>query len=102
MLYIQITQVMLRRPKRGGHTFWFIIIYASILFPLTTMAFAAKFKFVEALYLALPNYSGGPDQYWEDHSGDLSNIMSQAWYVFLFGSVEDTNLVYFHPHQVSQ
>jgi hypothetical protein len=93
MLYIQITQVMLRRPKRGGHTFWFIIIYASILFPLTTIAFSAKFKFVEALYVALPDYIGGPDQYWEDHSGDLSNIMSQSWYVFHFGSAEDTDLI---------
>jgi len=78
MLYIQITQVMLRRPKRSGPTFWFIIIYASILFPLTTVAFAAKFKYAEALYLALPNFPGTMDDYWEVHSVDLTNIMSQA------------------------
>ena len=81
MLYIQITQVMLRRPKRSGRTFWFIIIYASILFPLTTIAFGAKFKYAEALYLALPNFHGAIEDYWREHSGDLTNVMSQAWYV---------------------
>ncbi len=74
MLYIQVTQVMLRRPKRSGNTFWFIIAYSTILFPLTTIAFGGKFRFAETLYLTLAesNTPGIIDSYWQEHSTDLS------------------------------
>jgi nitrate reductase NapE component len=81
MLYIQISQVMLRRPKRSGRTFWFIVLYASALFPLTTVAFAGKFKFTEDMFLALPDFLGGPIEYTLAHAADRSNVMSQIWYV---------------------
>jgi nitrate reductase NapE component len=77
MLYIQISQVMLRRPKRSGRTFWFIVLYASALFPLTTVAFAGKFKFTEDMFLALPDFLGGPIEYTLAHAADRSNVMSQ-------------------------
>ncbi|KAF8956563.1 hypothetical protein BDZ97DRAFT_1925367 [Flammula alnicola] len=78
MLYIQITQVLLRRPKRGGRKFWIIIIYSTVLFPLTTFAFAGKFKFTEELYLALPNFPDGPEAYMKEHAEDWPNLMSQV------------------------
>ena len=85
MLYIQVTQVMLRRPKRSGNTFWFIIAYSTILFPLTTIAFGGKFRFAETLYLTLAeaNTTGIIDSYWQMHSTDLSNVMSETWYVMI-------------------
>jgi len=81
MLYIQVTQVMLRRPKRSGHTFWFIIAYSTILFPLTTMAFGGKFKFAETLYLTLSESNTTMPNvidYWQVHSTDLSNVLSET------------------------
>jgi len=77
MLYIQISQVMLRRPKRSGRTFWFIVLYASALFPLTTVAFAGKLKFTEDMFLALPSYGGTPLDYAMKNAGNWSNMMSQ-------------------------
>lgn len=88
MLYIQVTQVMLRRPKRSGNTFWFIIAYSTILFPLTTIAFGGKFRFAETLYLTLSdsNTTGVIDTYWQIHSTDLSNVMSETWCVLIIAS----------------
>jgi len=77
MLYIQISQVMLRRPKRSGRTFWFIVLYASALFPLTTVAFAGKFKFTEDMFLALPTMRETVVEYTKAHAADRSNVMSQ-------------------------
>lgn len=83
MLYIQVIQVMLRRPKRSGRTFWFIIAYSTILFPLTTIAFGGKFKFTESLYVALSTQVEGftAKDYWFAHSMDLPNIISESWSV---------------------
>lgn len=83
MLYIQITQVMLRRPKRSGRTFWFIVLYASALFPLTTVAFAGKFKFTEDMFLALPKSQESAIGYTMLNAGAWPNVMSQIWYVIL-------------------
>jgi len=77
MLYIQITQVMLRRPKRSGRIFWFIVLYASALFPLTTVAFAGKLKFTEDMFLALPSLQESPLLYSTRHARDWPNVMSQ-------------------------
>lgn len=79
MLYIQITQVMLRRPKRDGRKFWLIVLYASALFPLTTVAFAGKLKFTENMFLALPSSAENLVEYTKDHIGDWPNVMSQIW-----------------------
>ncbi|KIM43676.1 hypothetical protein M413DRAFT_18086 [Hebeloma cylindrosporum] len=77
MLYIQITQVLIRRPKRG-RTFWFIIVYSTTLFPLATFAFVGKFTFKESMYVNQSGFSGDARAYAIENAGDWSNIMSQV------------------------
>jgi len=77
MLYIQITQVLLRRPKRG-RIFWFIIIYSTTLFPLATFAFVGKFTFKESMYINHSEFSGGARAYTIENARDWSNIMSET------------------------
>jgi hypothetical protein len=76
MLYIQVIQVLVRRPKRG-RLFWFIVFYSTALFPLTTIAFIGKFIFVERMYVLHGDWSGGARAYLLANAGDWSNILSQ-------------------------
>ena len=76
MLYVQLIQVLLRRPKRGRN-FWFIVSYATILFPLTTFAFAGKLKFAEVMYITNRHYPTGPMGFYIANSSMWSNMMSQ-------------------------
>ena len=76
MLYIQITQVLLRRPKRG-RIFWFIIVYSTTLFPIATLAFVGKFIFKESMYVNDPGFSGDARAYSIENAGAWSNITSQ-------------------------
>ncbi|KAF8901158.1 hypothetical protein CPB84DRAFT_1679894 [Gymnopilus junonius] len=75
MLYIQVTQVLMRRPKRGRR-FWFIVFYSTALFPLTTIAFAGKFKFVEKMYVSFGDFPNGAMEYMSTHAEDWPNVMS--------------------------
>lgn len=76
MLYIQVTQVLVRRPKRG-RMFWLIVLYSTALFPLTTIAFVGKFKFVENMYVFHSDWLGGTKLYVLQNSGEWQNVMSQ-------------------------
>ncbi|KAF5384325.1 hypothetical protein D9615_003311 [Tricholomella constricta] len=77
MLYIQLTQVLLARPKRG-QTFWAIVAYSSFLFPLATMAVGAIFKFSEMSYVDNRNFPGGPNAYHREHSSNYVNVIGQV------------------------
>jgi len=77
MLYIQVTQVLVRRPKRG-RMFWLIVLYSTAIFPLATIAFIGKFKFVENMYVFHSDAGGvNAKQYFTAHSGEWSNVISQ-------------------------
>jgi len=76
MLYIQVTQVLVRRPKRG-RLFWFIVFYSTALFPLTTIAFIGKFKFVEEMYVLHGDWAGGAREYLLANAGQWANVMSE-------------------------
>lgn len=81
MLYIQVTQVLLRRPKRG-RIFWFIIAYSTALFPLATFSFVGKFTFKESMYTnSHSEFSGDARAYTIENARDWSNIMSETGYV---------------------
>jgi len=76
MLYFQVTQVLLRRPKRD-RIFWCIIFYSTGLFPLTTIAFVGKFSFAQTMYM---EFSGEPlavKTYILANSRNWANVMSQ-------------------------
>lgn len=79
MLYIQVTQVLMRRPKRG-RLFWSIVFYSTGLFPLTTIAFLGKFRFMEKMYVDLEAFDAAA--YITNNSAEWSNVMSQIWYGF--------------------
>jgi len=76
MLYIQVSQVLVRRPQRG-RVFWLIVFYAGALFPLTTIAFIGKFIFIQQLYVHNMGVPGGARHYITTHSGEWANVMSQ-------------------------
>lgn len=80
MLYIQLTQVLLRKPKRGC-TFWAIVTYSSLLFPLATLAIVGMFKFDERLYIDNRTFSGGPIAFRRVYMSDPFNMMWQFWSV---------------------
>jgi len=77
MLFIQITQVLVRRPKRG-RLFWCIIFYSTAIFPLTTIAFIGKFRFSEGLYVLNKDWPGGSTAYFTKHSSQWPNVISQT------------------------
>jgi len=74
MLYIQVTQVLVRRPKRG-RLFWFIVFYSTALFPLATIAFIGKFKFAQGFYVLHGDWSA--KDYLTKNSAQWSNVMSE-------------------------
>lgn len=82
MLYTRLTQVLLRKPKRG-HTFFAIVAYSSVLLPLATLAIAGMFKFDELLYVDNRNYPGGPSAFRLEYMSDVFNIMCQFWSVII-------------------
>ncbi|KAF9467150.1 hypothetical protein BDZ94DRAFT_1156726 [Collybia nuda] len=74
MLYMQLVQVLLIRPKRG-RTFWAIVTYSAFMFPLATLDIAGMFKFSEMSYVDNRNYSGGPAAFYRDRSSEAVNVM---------------------------
>lgn len=74
MLYFQLIQVLLARPKRG-RTFWMIVAYSGILFPLATLAIGLLFKFGELSYIDNRNYPGGPIAFYRAFSTDYINVI---------------------------
>jgi len=78
MLYIQVSQVLVRRPQRG-RAFWLIVFYSGALFPLTTIAFIGKVKFVQTMYINNLSGEDGARLYILHHSGEWANVMSQVW-----------------------
>lgn len=80
MLYVHLTQVLLRKPKRG-HTFWAIVAYSIVLFPLATLAIVGMFKFDELLYIDNPNFPDGASAFRREYMSDAFNILSQTWSV---------------------
>jgi hypothetical protein len=77
MIYIQLTQVLLARPKRG-QSFWAIVAYSGLLFPLATLAVGAVFKFSEMSYIDNRNYPGGPNAFYREYSSDYVNVIGQV------------------------
>ena len=77
ILYIQLIQVLRRRPKRCGRVFWGIIVYSSALFPFATLAIIGKINFAELMYITNRLDPSGPSAYSIAHSGMWSNVMSQ-------------------------
>ncbi|KAF8062265.1 hypothetical protein FPV67DRAFT_1672741 [Lyophyllum atratum] len=77
MLYVQLTTVLLARPKRGS-SFWAIVAYASFLFPLATLAVGAIFKFSEMSYIDNRNYPGGPNAFYHRYTSDYVNVIGQV------------------------
>jgi len=92
MLYIQLTQVVLRKPKRG-YTFCAIVAYSSLLFPLATLAIVGMFKFDERSYIDNRNYPGGSIAFRRAYMSDVFNIMCQ-FCVTLFPWFADLLMLY--------
>lgn len=77
MLYMQLVQVLLIRPKRG-RMFWAIIAYSAVMFPLATLDVAGLFKFSELSYVDHRNYKGGPTAFHKDRASEAVNVMGLA------------------------
>lgn len=92
MLYVHLTQVLLRKPKRG-HTFWAIVAYSIVLFPLATLAIVGMFKFDELLYIDNPNFPDGASAFRREYMSDAFNILSQTC-ITLFPWFADLLMLY--------
>lgn len=78
MIYTQLGQVLIRKPKRG-RAFWFLIAYSVILSPLATLGIGGMLKFVELAYVNHRTFPGGPSVWYELYRGrETSNIMAQV------------------------
>lgn len=77
MLYVQLIQVLLSRPKRGK-LFWGLVAYSAILFPLLTLGIAGMLKFAEVSYIDNRDYPGGPTKFYFDNFSDRINLLSQV------------------------
>lgn len=77
MLYIQLTQVLLRKPKRG-RVFWGIVMYSSLLAPLATVAFVGKFKLAEVIYV-VERSKPHPKEIAMANAGNWFSVMSTVW-----------------------
>ncbi|KAF8056577.1 hypothetical protein FPV67DRAFT_642566 [Lyophyllum atratum] len=76
MLYTQLTQVLLSRPKRG-RMYWAIVFYSSILFCLATLAVAGMLKYAELTFVDNREYPGGPLAYYSSHLSNHIHTMGQ-------------------------
>ncbi|KAF8067458.1 hypothetical protein FPV67DRAFT_1763807 [Lyophyllum atratum] len=76
MLYTQLTQVLLSRPKRG-RMYWAIVFYSSILFCLATLAVAGMLKYAELTFIDNREYPGGPLAYYSSHLSNHIHTMGQ-------------------------
>jgi hypothetical protein len=82
MLYIQVTQVLLRKPKRG-RTFCAAVGYSGLLFPLATLAIAGMFKFEELSFIDNRDFPGGPSAFSRVYASDGFSRLSQGWSVMI-------------------
>lgn len=80
MLYIQLAQVLLARPKRG-QTFWAVVTYSGALFSLVTLAIGVRLKFTELSYIDHRDYPGGPSVYYHASSSNYINVMGFVRFV---------------------
>lgn len=81
MLFVQLTQVLLSRPKRG-RTFWAIVTYSSIILPLATLAIGGMLRFMEMAYIDHRDEME-PINYFQTRGSEPVNMMSQIKCVFL-------------------
>ncbi|KAG6889606.1 hypothetical protein C0995_016132 [Termitomyces sp. Mi166 len=77
MLYAQLTQVLLSRPKRGK-MYGAIVGYSTLLFCLATIAMAGSLKFAETIFVDNRLDPAGPKNYWDSHLMNKVHIMSQV------------------------
>ncbi|KAG6819845.1 hypothetical protein H0H93_008048 [Arthromyces matolae] len=77
MLYTQLTQVLLSRPKRGN-MYWSIVAYSTLLFCLATIAIGGGLKFAEIIFVENRTSPGGPMNYYNDNLTNNIHIMSQV------------------------
>lgn len=87
MLFVQLAQVLLSRPKRG-RTFWGIVAYSSIILPLTTLAIGGMLKFMEMAYIDHRDEME-PIDYFEMRGSEPVNMMSQIKCVFYKHWIDD-------------
>ncbi|KAF5380111.1 hypothetical protein D9615_006242 [Tricholomella constricta] len=77
MLYAQLTQVLLSRPKRGK-MYWAIVGYSTLLFLFATIAIGGMLKFAETIFIENRTYEGGPVGFYIDHLTNQIHVMSQV------------------------
>jgi hypothetical protein len=82
MLYLQLIQVLLNKPKRG-RTFCATVAYSGVLFPLATLAIAGMFKFEELSFIDNRDFPGGPSAFSRVYVSDVFNVLSQSWSVMI-------------------
>jgi len=77
MLYIQLTQVLLSRPKRGN-MYLAIVAYSTVLFCLATIAIGGMIRYTEISYVDNRNFEGGPHAYYASHLTNKIHVMGQT------------------------
>ncbi|GLB41341.1 hypothetical protein LshimejAT787_0905560 [Lyophyllum shimeji] len=77
MLYTQLTQVLLSRPKRGG-VYWGVVVYSTLLFCLATIAIGGLMKYAGVSFIDNRLYPPGPVAYYDTHLTNHIHVMSQV------------------------
>jgi len=81
MLYIQLIQVLLVRPRRD-RTFWTVVSYSVALAVLATLAISTRLKFSEQMYINNRTYPGGLSQFYRDFSANSINSIGYVCTTF--------------------
>ncbi|KAF9527222.1 hypothetical protein CPB83DRAFT_856582 [Crepidotus variabilis] len=77
MLCVQLVQVLIHRPRRD-RVFYLIVVYTSIIFPLTTAGFFGKLRFAELNYVVNRDFVGGPNAFYTAHSNHWASVLSKT------------------------
>ncbi|TFK66016.1 hypothetical protein BDN72DRAFT_170236 [Pluteus cervinus] len=92
MIFLQLFSVLLGTPKRG-RIFWGLLIYASLLLPVASLAVGTTLKFTQMALIDNRNYPGGPLAWFIASTGNNLNVIGLAC-VTIFPWISDLLMFY--------
>jgi hypothetical protein len=79
MLYFQLTQVLLVRPRRD-RTFWAVVAYSVVLAVIITLAIVARIRFTELEFVQTRD-AADILKYYLEHADSPYNVITHFWCV---------------------
>ncbi|KAG2020817.1 hypothetical protein CC2G_006119 [Coprinopsis cinerea AmutBmut pab1-1] len=92
MIVMQLTQVLIMRPKRG-RLFWWMVLYTAFIFLLSTFAIGGRFKFAEMMYVDHQDFEEGYLAYYFKFMDRWQNVLNMAC-LTLLPWISDSLMIY--------